>query len=108
MQLFTDASGTYSWCAYWNGKLLQGKWLEAQLHMDITWKELFAIIIAMAVHTWGSLWQRQKVLFYCDNQAVVSIWKASSTKAKETMTLVHLYSIILLLNIISMYVLLIL
>ena len=52
MQLFTDASGTYSWCAYWNGKLLQGKWLEAQLHMDITWKELFAIIIAMAVHTY--------------------------------------------------------
>ena len=53
MQLFTDASGTYGWGAYWNGKWLQGKWSEAQLHMDITWKELFAIV--MAVHTWGSL-----------------------------------------------------
>ena len=42
MQLFTDASGTYGWGAS-----------EAQLHMDITWKELFAIV--MAVHTWGSL-----------------------------------------------------
>ena len=56
--------------------------------MDITWKELFAIV--MAVHTWGSLWKRQKILFHCDNQAVVSIWKAGSTKAKETMALVRL------------------
>ena len=88
MQLFTDASGTYGWGAYWNGKWLQGKWSEAQLHMDITWKELFAIV--MAVHTWGSLWKRQKILFHCDNQAVVSIWKAGSTKAKETMALVRL------------------
>ena len=88
MQLFTDASGTYGWGAYWNGKWLQGKWSEAQLHLDITWKELFAIV--MAVHTWGSLWKRQKILFHCDNQAVVSIWKAGSTKAKETMALVRL------------------
>ena len=44
----------------------------------------------MAVHTWGSQWQRQKILFHCDNQAVVSIWKAGSTKAKETMALVRL------------------
>ena len=53
--------------------------------MDITWKELFTIF--MAVHTWGSLWQRQKILFHCDNQAVaiVSIWKAGS---KETIALV--------------------
>ena len=58
MQLFTDASGTIGWGAYWSGRWLQGKWSEAQLHMDITWKELYAIV--MAVHTWGSLWKRKK------------------------------------------------
>ena len=41
----------------------------------------------MAVHTWGSLWQRQMILFHCDNQVVVSIWKAGS---KETIALVCL------------------
>ena len=46
--------------------------------------------IVMAVHTWESLWQRQKILFHCNNQAVVSVWKAGSTKAKETMALIRL------------------
>ena len=44
----------------------------------------------MAVHTWGSLWQRKRILFHCDNQAVVDIWESGSTRASETMALVHL------------------
>ena len=52
------------------------------------WKELFAIVVA--VHTWGSYWCKQKILFHCDNQAVVSIWKSGTTGASETMGLVHL------------------
>ena len=35
MQLFTDASGTIGWGAYWSGRWLQGRWTEAQLSMDI-------------------------------------------------------------------------
>ena len=88
MQLFTDASGTNGWGAYWSGKWLQGRWSETQLQMDITWKELFAIV--MAVHTWGALWQRQKILIHCDNLPVVAIWESGSTRAKETMALVRL------------------
>ena len=41
----------------------------------------------MAVHTWGSLWQKKRILFHCDNQAVVDIWKSGSTRASETMAL---------------------
>ena len=37
----------------------------------------------MAVYTW-------KILFHCDNQAVVSIWESGSTRAEETMALVRL------------------
>ena len=88
MQLFTDASGTIGWGAYWCGKWLQGRWSKLQLCMDIAWKELFAIV--MAIHTWGSLWQRQKILFHCDNQAVISIWESGTTRAKEIMALVRL------------------
>ena len=50
MQLYTNASGNHGWGAYWSGKWLQIQWSEAQLQMDITWKELFAIV--MAVHTY--------------------------------------------------------
>ena len=88
MQLFTDASGTNGWGAYWSGKWLQKHWSEAQIHMDITWKELFAIV--MVVYTWGALWQRQEILIHCDNQAGVKIWESGSTGAKETMALVRL------------------
>ena len=88
MQLFTDASGTISWGAYWCGKWLQGRWSKLQLYMDIAWKELFTIV--MAIHTWGSLWQRQKILFHCDNQAVISIWESGTICAKEIVALVRL------------------
>ena len=56
--------------------------------MDITWKELFAIV--MADHTWGALLQRQKIFIHCNNQAVVKIWESGSTRAKEIMALVRL------------------
>ena len=88
MQLSPDASGTIGWGAFWLGRWLQGKWTEAQLSMDITWKELYTIV--MAVHTWGSLWQRKRILFHCDNHAVVDIYESGSTHASETMALVCL------------------
>ena len=36
----------------------QAHWTPAQQSMDIIWKELYAIVIA--VYTWGPSWQRQK------------------------------------------------
>ena len=88
MQLFTDASGSDGWGAYWSGRWLQDHWSPAQQQMNIAWKELYAIV--MAVHTWGSLWQRQKLLFHCDNQTVVNIWEKGSTKSPDIMALVRL------------------
>ena len=56
--------------------------------MSIAWKELYAIV--MAVHAWGAAWQRQKILFNCDNQTIVDIWDKGSTKSPEIMALVRL------------------
>jgi len=39
MQLFTDASGSKVWGAFWNGCWLQSKWTAAQSVMPIVWKE---------------------------------------------------------------------
>ena len=77
MQLYTDASGTQGWGAYWSGRWLQRSWSTTQQTRDITWKEVFAIV--MAVHTWGIYWTKQKIVFRCDNQAVVDIWEKSTT-----------------------------
>ena len=60
MELFTDASGTQGWGAFWNGRWLQSQWTECQATMPIVWKELYAIVCA--VHSWGHLWTKQKIL----------------------------------------------
>jgi len=48
LHLYSDASGAHWWG---DGKWLQSCWSLPQTEMDITWKELFAIVLA--VHTWG-------------------------------------------------------
>ena len=88
IHLYTDASGLHNWGAYWDGRWLQSRWSPLQSKMDITWKELFAIVLA--VHTWGSFWSWQKILFHCDNRAVIDIWSRGSTCAPHTMALVRL------------------
>ena len=88
MLLFTDASGSEGWGAYWSGRWLQDWWSPEQQKMNITWKELYAIV--MVVHTWGFPWQNQKILFNCDNLMVVDIWAKGSTKSPEVMALVRL------------------
>ena len=85
MLLFTESEGwghTGQADGYRIGDHLNSK-------MNITWKELHAII--MAVHTWGVSWQHQKILFSCDNLTVVDIWAKGSTKSPEIMVLYGYY-----------------
>ena len=55
---------------------------------NIVWEELFAI--AAVANTCGHLWACKKVLFHCDNQAVVDIWKTGTTKSSDIMALVRM------------------
>ena len=57
--------------------------------MNITWKELFVILIA--VHTWDIHWTKQKIyIFYCDIRAVVDIWEKGTTQDHYIINLVCL------------------
>lgn len=88
MHLYTDASGSHGWGAYWHGRWIQAQWPIEHINNDIMWKELYAI--AAAINTWGHHWERKKVLFHCDNQAVCDIWHKGSTKQPETMALIRM------------------
>ena len=88
MLLYTDAASSVGWGAYWSGRWIQARWSPEEDKRNIAWKELFAI--AAAVNTWGHLWARKKVLFHCDNQAVVDIWKTGTTKSSDIMALVRM------------------
>ena len=86
---YTNASGLHGWGAHWDGRWLQPCWSVPQTEMDITWKELFAILLA--VYTWVCFWTCQKILFHCDNQSIVDIWDKGSTHVTHTMALVHYF-----------------
>ena len=85
-QLFTDASD-HGFGAYWAGHWLQGTWSTKQHSQDIQWRELYTVVAA--AHTWGEQWARKRLLVHCDNQAVVHIWQAGTSKNSDLMALVR-------------------
>ena len=74
INLFTDASGTLGYGAYFNGAWFRGDWSPHQgLPLrSIQWQELFAIVAAAC--TWGHLLQGQRITVHCDNMAIVQAW----------------------------------
>ena len=61
LQLQTNASGTVGYGAYFDGHWLSGRWESDHLQQDITFKELYAILVAVA--TWGHRWTRLRIEF---------------------------------------------
>ena len=87
LEIFTDASGTQGWGAYYAGRWMQGRWTTDQLAMTIEWKELYAVL--MACSTWGSLWPKLRIMLHCDNEAVVACLKSGTSRAPLVMSLLR-------------------
>ncbi|KAL5488979.1 hypothetical protein EMCRGX_G018014 [Ephydatia muelleri] len=89
LNLFTDASGTSGYGAYFNGSWFRGSWLpHQQLGMrSIQWQELFAIVAA--AKAWGPRLAKCRVRFHCDNQAIVYAWSGQSSKDVAIMKLLR-------------------
>ncbi len=85
--LFTDATGHLGYGAYWNGHWFSKTWSSNLLDMSIEWKELYAIV--MACETWGKHWSGKRLLFHCDNEAVVHVWQAGRSRCPDLMDLVR-------------------
>lgn len=87
MRLQTDASGSLGYGAYYNGHWFAGQWSAEQQDRDITYKELYAIVVACA--TWGNGWTRKRIEFQCDNQAVVQCIKSGTCRSPHVMGLIR-------------------
>lgn len=84
--LYTDASNIGYGC-YFAGHWFCEQFDEAKKACDILWRELYALLKAAA--TWGKYWMTKRVLFFCDNQAGVSILKSGSSRRADIMSLVR-------------------
>ena len=49
-QLYTDASGSLGYAAYWSGLWFSQEWPQDVISMPIEWKELYAIVEACHRH----------------------------------------------------------
>lgn len=87
MELYTDASSTIGYGAYYNGQWFAGTWAADPCNEDIAYKELYAIVLA--VNTWGHLWPRRRILFHCDNAAVVAVVRSGTSRSPPLMALLR-------------------
>jgi hypothetical protein len=62
-------------------------WKNTPVLRDITYLEL--IPIALAIYLWGHLLKNKKVIFFCDNEAVVFFLNNKSAKSERVMTLLR-------------------
>ena len=86
LQLGTDASGM-GYAAVFGSKWFTGIWPVDWNFRDITAKELFPIVLAIKI--WAPLLKNHKILFLCDNMAVVNIINKQSCKDTFIMILVR-------------------
>ena len=79
---WNDASGSHGFGAYSDGSWCRGSWLP---HHSIQWQELFAILAA--ADTWHHRLASRRVIFHCDNPAVVQAWSGQSSRYPALMVL---------------------
>ena len=87
LRLFTDSSGSIGYGAVFGNHWLHGIWPSEWEGFDITFLELYPIVLA--AHLWGTRFSNQTVEFHTDNMALVSILNKSSSKKPHIMTLVR-------------------
>ena len=89
INLYTDASGSLGFGAYFNGAWIRGHWQPHQQPpaCSIQWQELFAILAAALA--WGQLLSEQRIRFHCDNLPIVLAWASQSSEHPGIMDLLR-------------------
>jgi len=91
VEMTSDAAGSLGFEAYYNSEWFTGAWVPSQADQSIAYKELFPVVVAS--HVWGPQWPRRHILFRCDNEAVVHILIARTSRVPCIMCLLrHLLS----------------
>ena len=102
-KLYSDSAGSIGFGVYFAGKwsyaTWPGTWHESGVTRDITVLELFPILVSLCL--WGNELCNKKILFHCDNAAVVYAVNTMTSKSDMVMTLLRAITLkCLLLNIV--------
>ena len=77
------ASGSLGYAAVFGSLWFAKTWPSHLQHYQIAVKELFPIVLALEI--WGDTLKNSKLLFLCDNQAIVEVISKQSCKDKSIM-----------------------
>ena len=97
VQLYTDSAGG---CGLGFGAFFAGKWAAAPwpqswidlgITEDITVLELFPLLVC--IHIWGPELRNKKIVFRCDNLAVVHIVNSMTSKSDKVMTILRAFTL---------------
>ena len=86
-QITSDAAGSKGYGALFGKHWFYGAWPEAWKTFNITFLELFPIVIAL--HVWGFQMSNRCVVFATDNAALVDIINQQTSKHKLVMILIR-------------------
>jgi hypothetical protein len=95
--LYTDSSAAKGhgfgavFDTQWALGIWPDSWHDTGLTNDITILEYFPILVA--IYIWGEELSNKKVLFKCDNQAVVNIINKQTSKSEKIMVLVRAFTL---------------
>ena len=91
MHLFTDASGSKGWKAFWTNKWLQAEWSSEQVMHNMVWKELlFNYMLLCAQSIQGATTEQGKRFHVIVITALHVVCKESThCYCRELMTLVR-------------------
>ena len=84
-ELFTNATDVGFGC-YFQGHWSQGKFPDTCFWdgpMNINWRELYAITMALAI--WGDKFKVKRILVHCNNTSIMQIMAKCSSKSKSMM-----------------------
>ena len=86
LKLYSDASGK-AYAAVLGSHWLQGKFPDEWLQTNIAIKELLPIVLS--VKMWGLTLANKRILFFTDNEAIVSVINKQSSKEPTIMSLIR-------------------
>jgi hypothetical protein len=87
LNLYSDAAGSLGFSTVFGAKWFADHWPQEMAPLHITFKEFLPI--TLMVEIWGPFFKNKRILFHCDNSAVVEIVNKQSCKEPHTMSLVR-------------------
>ena len=71
VELYTDASGALGYGAVFGSEWFFGKWSQWWTEQNITFLELYPIVLAVEV--WGAQLANKRLMLHTDNEALVAV-----------------------------------